>query len=488
MLYESPVPVRRLDHRLEPNPARVISRFFSPGDERRIRSIIDRVLALDEEDVAFVLSNVREHFSHKHPEFKDLVAENYEAVKPHVPDADAISERRSLLIGAYFTMEYAIESAALFNPSMVPADRQDGVPDGSIRFVMSLRATGEGHVSSIVFRSGRIDADGNIEVEPASPFSRQLEVVEDRTYVKADFQAQLVERGEYTEAAAAILNELGEQFTVHDARGVIRELQNSRTRMPAFDEAVEDFVSLARSNYQMRLPDETDVSEIVIFPFSEQESQGIEDVRLVYFTEDDGSTRYYGTYTAYNGSRIFPQLLDIPTPATTVTVRTLGGCYARNKGLALFPRKLDGDYVMISRPDGENLYLMRSKSVRIWNEAQRLQGPKFFWEFVQIGNCGSPLETEAGWLLLTHGVGPMRTYCIGATLLDRDDPARIIGQTEQPLLVPTGSERIGYVPNVVYSCGGMIHGQMLYIPFAQSDISSSFAVIHLPDLLNVLGG
>ncbi|MHC5112686.1 MAG: glycoside hydrolase family 130 protein, partial [Planctomycetota bacterium] len=253
----------------------------------------------------------------------------------------------------------------------------------------------------------------------------------------------------------------------------------------ASQETADIMLSLARSNYHLEMPADALVSEVVIFPSSENESNGIEDVRLVLFTDDDGSQTYYGTYTAYNGFRIFPQLLEI-SDFRTVKIHTLSGRNAQNKGMALFPRKVDGWYMMVSRLDNENLYLMRSDNVRFWNDAEVLQTPKFPWEIVQIGNCGSPLETPDGWLLLTHGVGPMRQYCMGATLLDLDNPSKIIGQTSQPLLVPIEDERDGYVPNVVYSCGAMIHHDQLVIPYAMSDFATGFATIPMDELLTHL--
>ncbi|MHC4697460.1 MAG: glycoside hydrolase family 130 protein [Planctomycetota bacterium] len=485
MKYESPVEVTRLPHKLLPDPARVITRFFCPGDEKRIKAIITRIMELSEMEVSFLVSRLKDRFGWKHVNFNDVVAENFEAVAPHVHDAAGISERRRLLIGAYFTMEYAIEAAALFNPSMVPAFNQDGLPSGSTRFLMALRATGEGHVSSIVFRRGVIDADMNIDIDPVSPYARQLKITENRVYEKATYRLKLIEMGGYSAPAGSVLKLLGDEFTLHDLNEAIDQERNSLETPALLQETAENMLSLARANYHMELPAGADPSEIVIFPFSENESHGIEDVRLVRFTDDDGTTRYYGTYTAFNGFRIVPQILEV-TDQRTVMVHTMSGCYAQNKGMALFPRKLDELYLMISRLDNENLYLMRSDNVRFWNEAQLIQTPKFAWELVQIGNCGSPLETDEGWLVLTHGVGPLRQYCIGATLLDREDPSRLIGQTKEPLLVPTGDERTGYVPNVVYSCGGMIHNDTLIIPYAMSDVCTSFATVPLQDLLAVL--
>lgn len=487
MEYESPVKVTRLPHKLVPDPNRVITRFFCPGDDRRIRDIIGRIMKLSEMEVSFLLSRLKDRFGWKHVNLKEIVLENFEAVARHVPDATDLSERRRILIGAYFTMEYAIEAAALFNPSMVPTEDQSGLPPGSTRFLMALRATGEGHISSIVFRRGVIDADANIEIDPVSPYARQLDVIEDRTYAKETYSDKLSEIGADSALARAVLDRLEDEFTLEDLNEAIEVTRNALDSRAELQEVADNMLSLARANYHMQLPQGSDPSELVIFPYSENESNGIEDVRFVRFTDDDGTVRYYGTYTAYNGFRIVPQLLEV-ADRRTVKVHTMSGRYAQNKGMALFPRKLNGCYLMISRLDNENLYLMRSTNVRYWNNAELIQAPKFPWELVQIGNCGSPLETDAGWLLLTHGVGPLRQYCIGATLLDRDEPSRLIGQTEQPLLVPTGEERAGYVPNVVYSCGGMIHNNTLIIPYAMSDVCTSFATLPLQDLLDVLSG
>jgi predicted GH43/DUF377 family glycosyl hydrolase len=253
------------------------------------------------------------------------------------------------------------------------------------------------------------------------------------------------------------------------------------------EESNDALLSLTRANYRLNLPPDADITELVIFPFSDHERRGIEDLRLVRFTADDGWCCYYGTYTAYDGFRIFPQLIEYE-PGRSAEIHMLTGNCAKNKGMALFPRKIGGKYAMVARLDNENLYYMESDDVLVWDDARLLQAPRFPWEVIQIGNCGSPLETEAGWLLLTHGVGPMRQYCIGATLLDHDEPWRVIGQTSEPLLVPTGRERVGYVPNVVYSCGGMIHRRFLVLPYAMSDSAASIAVIDLDELLKTLGG
>jgi predicted GH43/DUF377 family glycosyl hydrolase len=389
------------------------------------------------------------------------------------------------LIGASFTMEYSIESAALFNPSMAPAIDQAGVPSGSVRFVMSLRATGEGHVSSIVFRRGVIDVDGQVSVDVPGKHSRTLTALVPDNFEKSDFVRNLRALGSWTDQTEAIMALLSERFTRAELSDAIDRMRAKASVSGKSEESIDALLALARANYQLGVPPDADISEVVIFPFSDNERHGIEDMRLVRFTDDDGSSQYFGTYTAYNGFRIFPQLLSY-RQGGSIQIHMLSGVCAKNKGMALFPRKIGGVYAMVARLDNENLYYMESDDVLTWNDAQVLQRPRFPWEVIQIGNCGSPLETRAGWLLLTHGVGPMRQYCIGATLLDLEKPSRIIGQTSEPLLVPTGEERIGYVPNVVYSCGGMIHQGFLVLPYAMSDVASSIALINLDDLLTTL--
>ena len=477
--------VTRLPIRLEPDPARVISRRFIPGGEARIRGIIERILVIPEARLGPIIDGLQQRFAGRHIDGAEIVADSYDAVKQYVPNEGSVSPRRKQLIGACFTMEYAIEAAALFNPSMVPAMDQTGVPDGAARFLMSLRATGEGHISSIVFRRGIVDAKGGIEIEPAGPVSRQLTVVQDAAHSKEEFRQKLSEIGAYSDQTEQVLARMADPVTLGDLNRAIEEACASHADSPAFHRSVESMLWLVRSNYVLRIPPDADPAEVVIFPTSDAESQGIEDLRLVLFREDDDSTRYYGTYTAYNGTHIMPQLLEI-SAVDEVRIHTMSGACSQNKGLALFPRKLNGRYAMIGRIDAENLFLMYSENVRRWDEAQIIQRPKYDWEVMQIGNCGSPIETEAGWLLLTHAVGPVRQYSIGASLLSLDDPSKVIGRTREPLMVATGEERSGYVPNVVYSCGGMVHNGTLIIPYAMSDMCSGFATVPVRDLLALL--
>ncbi|MCG8509626.1 MAG: hypothetical protein MI741_10415, partial [Rhodospirillales bacterium] len=399
---------------------RVITRFFQPGGEERARVIIKRVCDLDETEVERLFNEVCRDFSSRHRNIERIFERHYNNVRHCIDNPESLSRTRQLLLGSYFTMEYSIESAALFNPSIVPHIDQGGTTEGELRFLMSLRATGEGHVSSIVFRTGRVDATGSIRFDPASRYVAKLRVSEDQRYDKRLFFYKLIEMAAYSDAARVVLDELPDYFTLGELEHKLMEVRERENRPSPFSESAENMLWLARSNYSLMVPPDTDPGEIVIFPSSENESQGIEDVRLTRFIDDDGEATYFGTYTAYNGFRILPQLLETQD-FRTIKIHTLNGKYVQNKGMALFPRKINGFYYMIGRLDGENMFLMRSDNVHFWNDAAKLQSPRYPWEFVQIGNCGPPIETDAGWLLLTHGVGPMREYCIGATLLDRDD-------------------------------------------------------------------
>jgi len=481
------VHVKRLPIELEPDSSRVITRFFGFGDENRMRGIVGRLLAIPEATVATLLARLERDFRPIHSNIDDVFRENYAAVKNYVTNQGAVSEVRQRFIGACFTMEYAIESAALFNPSMVPAIDQSNVPPGSVRFLMSLRATGEGHLSSIVFRRGLVHSDGSVTVDPPGRYSRPLRATIPVHFEKADFVKQLQALQMSSKHVQTILLRLGPRFTRAELSNAIDQLRNEVGVSGELEESSDALLALTQANYQIQVPQGADISEVVIFPFSDNERRGIEDLRLVRFTGDDGSVHYYGTYTAYDDFQIFPHLLEYPV-GQNVGVHMLTGRCAKNKGMALFPRTINGRYAMIARLDNENLYYTESHDVRVWDDAHLFRGPEFPWEVIQIGNCGSPIETEAGWLLLTHGVGPMRQYCIGAILLDLDNPSQIIGQTSEPILIPTGRERFGYVPNVVYSCGGMIHAGNLILPYAMSDVATSIAVIDLHELLDSLTG
>jgi len=480
-MSSQPLTLQRLPVRLTADPTWTITRLFWAGPERA-RKVIDRVTELDDRQVADLLASTMQDFAHLHIELDEIFLAHQTEVAHRVEMPAALTPERKRLIGAFFTLEYAFASAALFNPSMTPAVNQDGIEPGALRFTMSLRCVGEGHISSIVFRRGVIDSGGNITMEPTGPHHEPLRRAEDHPFNKVKFRVRLTRMGMRDEVLDAVLEHLNDPFTLEDLRNIVYHVQ-SRSKHPArCEDEARTFEWVAGCDYDIETAPGADLTEAVLFPMCAAESQGMEDMRIVRFTDDNGAIRYYGTYTAFNGHRILPQIVEMPHPGL-LRVRTLQGRAVENKGMALFPRKIGGRYMMSGRIDGENLFLLRSNNILIWDEAEMVQEPKFPWEFVQIGNCGSPIETDAGWLLLTHGVGTMRRYCIGATLLDRDDPTKLIGRLEHPLIVPTADERSGYVPNVVYSCGALVHNGLLVIPYGISDAATGFATVSLDDLL-----
>ena len=471
---------------IQADNSRVITKPFIPGPDHRIKEVVNRVLALSDEEVETLLQQVLWDFSGRHRHFKETLINNYKKIKHCVPSSDSITMETRLLLGSYFTCEYSVEAAALFNPSIVLHPNQKELPEGSVRFIMSFRATGEGHISSIEFRSGKIDSEGNMDFDPVSNYVETPELCQDKLYNKHLFGLKLTEMTASNEVTSHMLGELGEVFTFDQLQGKIAKLQSASDFDPDHKrDAIDMAMWLARSNYEIKFRYDRRISERVIFPVSENESKGIEDARFVHFTDDDDSVTYYATYTAYNGFVILPQLITTKD-FITFKVNTLNGKAVQNKGMALFPRKIDGKYVMLSRQDGVNNHIMFSENIHFWQESEIIQTPTHPWEFIQIGNCGSPIETDEGWLLLTHGVGAMRKYSIGIELLDLNDPSRIIGRLDEPILVPTDGEREGYVPNVVYSCGAMIHNDELVIPFAIADQRTSVAMISVPEVLSLM--
>jgi len=482
----SPVHLRRHEVTLLPESARVIIRPFIPSDIHRITTIIGRALALSEEDVMSDLAAVLAEFDCRHFDIEPVLLSHFQKVLPHVFTQRPLSRARQLLIGALFSGEYALESAALFNPSIVPHPDQADVPVGAMRFIMSLRATGEGHISSIEFRAGLIAQNGNISMDPVSRYVTVPEIVPNPSYRKKRFIIKLHEMGFENDHATAVMVPLADNFTRSDLNksvGTVRHETQPATR--DLLRTLECIQWLADSNYELLFPSRLAMSERIIFPVSLNESNGIEDARFVRFTDDDGTFMYYATYTAYNGRAILPQLIETED-FLHFRVLTLNGSAVQNKGMALFPRRICGRYAMLSRQDDENLFIMFSDNPHYWSDPQIILRPAEMWESVKIGNCGSPIETEVGWLVITHGVGPMRKYCIGVALLDLNDPTQVIGRLSKPLLCPEGNEREGYVPNVVYSCGSMLHGRELILPFAMSDKITAIASMSLDELLTAL--
>jgi predicted GH43/DUF377 family glycosyl hydrolase len=430
-----------------------------------------------------LMAKILRDFSTRHEDIHHIFERHLDRVKDFLPGNVVLNDVQKGLIGAYFTKEYAIEAAALFNPSIVPHPDQTHLEKGSLRFVMSLRATGEGHVSSIVFRSGILNRHNTFSFDPVSEFVETPDLKKDPVYNRSVFQQKLDEMKAGNEISAYVLGRLPEEFTFKELIEQIRSLKKSPQFSQAKQKAAFSVITwLADSNYEVDFHVDHRISERVIFPVSRNESRGIEDARFVQFFDDNQDVTYYATYTAYTGVTILPQLIET-RDFIHFKIRTLNGDAAQNKGMALFPRKIKGQYAMLSRQGGENNHIMFSDNLHFWQTSQVIQEPEQPWEFIQIGNCGSPLETDKGWIVLTHGVGPMRQYCIGAILLDLENPAQIIARLDEPLLTPDEKEREGYVPNVVYSCGSIIHHKELVIPYAVSDINSGIATVSVKDLL-----
>jgi len=480
-----PLKVIRRPEQLLPEDNRVIARYFDFPSRRHVKAILGRIMRLSDRHVSQLLEQTRANFAMRHRDMEAIFRDNFHEVQKSSRLPPEISEERKLLIGAYFTMEYSIESAALFNPSIVAHPDQSNLPEGALRFLMSMRATGEGHVSSIVFRRGIMDASGEISFDPPPQFAYCAKPTPDQPFEKAWFFRKLIEMGTYEPPMKDILDELPDHFNLDQLQQVIHSFSQKMEKSRTFQNAVADMIWVASANYELCFPPDCMPAEIVVFPATENECHGMEDLRLVYFVDDNRETFYAGTYTAFDGQRIRPMMIQT-CDFTTFKITTLGGKYAKNKGMALFPRRIGGCYMMISRHDAESLYLLTSYELHFWNEAKKLQKPNEPWELMKIGNCGSPLETEAGWILLTHGVGPIRQYCIGASLLDRDDPSCLLGRLKEPLLIPAENEREGYVPNVVYSCGSIIHNDQLIVPYAMSDSRTSFATVSVSELLDRL--
>ena len=472
---------------MRPDTARVVGQSHVPGDDpgsegpSRLSLLAQRVLGMTDDDVRDELGDVRRRFSARHRDLEGMLSRNAGPLAQLL--AGASSDRR-LLAGAYLSHEYAFE-AAVTNPSIVPAPDQSGLPEGATRFVMSLRAIGEGHVSSIEFRTGTAHADGSVDLDAPSPHA---ETGERRAavYERRSFGVKLGELGADRALAARVLDQLPRLFGPDELEEAVGVLDD--TPRAVSHETVKLINWLTASNYLLDFSPATSLSERLLWPEGPFESHGMEDARFVLFTEDDGTTTYYATYTAFDGFEILPQLIET-NDFRSFEITTVNGRSAQNKGMALFPRLIDDRYVALSRPDRENIHLVTSDDPRSWRAPSvPLRRPERPWEFAQMGNCGSPMETTEGWLVITHGVGPMRTYRLGAMLLDLEHPERVIADITDPILEATEEQRNGYVPNVVYSCGGMIHGDHLILPYGVADLSTEIARFSLAELLGAMTG
>jgi predicted GH43/DUF377 family glycosyl hydrolase len=481
----------RTKHRLTPDASRTVSRLFVPGQETLIRgdsrakAVIDRVLGMTEDEVDRTLARTKGRFAGRFRDLDATLESNYGLVAHRLGDEISMSTARRHLIGAYFTQQYALEAAALFNPSIVPHPDQAGCGPGELRFVMSLRAVGEGHLSSIEFRTGTISGESAVSIEEPGPFP-DAGHSRPGTCDRGVFQDKLAGLGHVGEDAQLLWSLLPRRFGPAELDAAIGELSRQQATRGDATALVDRVRWVAASSYQVEFDAEHAVSERVLWPGGPAESHGMEDARLVRFTDGEDLT-YYATYTAFDGSGVASHLLET-TDFRTFTVSPLAGPATQNKGMALFPRRIGGRYAALSRWDRESNAIAYSADRHRWGSAVTIHAPERPWELIQLGNCGSPIETPAGWLVFTHGVGPMREYAIGAILLDLDQPERLIAALPEPLLVADESERDGYVPNVVYSCGSLLHNGTVVLPYGCSDSSVRIAIVDLAQLLAELTG
>lgn len=478
------IPIERHALRVNPDSKRVIARYFFNG-EQRAKDVIERVMQMNEDHVFAIISPLLQEFSRRHRNITKILYRHCNRVTSFIEgmgyNPEEMSHCRKLLMGAYFTHEYSIESAAFFNPSIIEDPDQTGLEMGQKRLIISFRAVGEGHISSIAFRRAIVQKDNTIEILPAGNYVDGAELIRDTVYEKKLFFERIVTARIDKMVIKELKSRMAEKFDYDTLQKTVLDLQKMQQSDRKKTE-LEKVLWLSDSYSNISFSLDTDISDRVIFPMSELERKGIEDARFVKFT-DEGSTVYYATYTAFDGALIMPKLLQT-TDFYNFKIRPLHGAGAKNKGLALFPRKINGNYVMLSRIDGCNNYIMQSSNIILWENPQLLQRPRHSWELVQIGNCGSPIETDRGWLVIGHGVGPMRRYVLSASLLKLDDPTMEIGRLSEPLLSPNQDEREGYVPNVVYSCGGITYNGKLIVPYGLSDYSSSFMTVDLNALLD----
>lgn len=471
--------ITRTAIRFTANPERVILRYLSLQGPHRVPHIAERIDRLSEPEAESLLAETRTLFADRHRHLDNAFRQHLAEASQRHSLPEHWSETRRLLLGACMTMEYSTQAAALFNPSIVRHPDQSGLPEGTIRFIMSLRATGESHISSVEFRTGLLTADGQIQLDDLTPYATRSAKNWQKAYTK-DFVRERLRY--FLHTSENVLDELPDTFTAPEAARILTNLPDSGGHS-RFYESQKALLEILDTNYDLVCEPDVPLTERVIFPNAKGESKGMEDVRFVQFTHEDGTTCYYSTYTAYDGETIKCQLMET-TDFVEFRVRTMYGDGIQDKGMALFPEKIGGRYVMLSRQGGEYINIMFSQDLHVWDSWQTLAKPEFGWETVQLGNCGSPIKTEQGWLVLTHGVGPLRRYAIGVILLDLQDPTRVIGRLAKPLIEPLESEREGYVPNVVYTCGWLQHNDQLIIPYAMSDSACGIITLSVQELLD----
>ena len=490
MSFTETVEVRRHPQRLVADSSRVVAQLFVPGQEgpmvgeSRAGPVVQRILALDDREVDEAMAEVAARFRARHRDLDALLDEHFELVAHRVPEFASLPVPRRRLIGAYFTQEIAVEAAAVCNPSMVAHPDQRGVGAGDLRFAMSVRAVGEGHRSSIEFRTGVVGADGDVRVEPpAAPLVSGRPVP--MAYRRDLFHRVLRAMDDDLSSAAYVLDSLPDPFTALELDDALHQLSGQLVTRRGATRTIDRIRRIAASNYGVDFPPDSLLSQRVLLPTAPTEAAGMEDARWVRFCDDDGTVTYHATYTAWDGEHIAVQLLTT-TDFVSFTSTQLTGQGAANKGMALFPRRIGGRYAALSRWDRATNSVVMSDDLGHWDHPASLVAPRRSWDLVQLGNCGSPIATPAGWLALTHGVGPMRRYVIGAELLDIDDPTRVIASLTEPLVTPAEDERDGYVPNVVYSCGALLHGDRVVIPVGLGDASIRVVTVSLDQLLDRL--
>jgi predicted GH43/DUF377 family glycosyl hydrolase len=477
----------RTGPRISRNPRRVIARLFVPGEEQpgsrsRANAVLSRILALTEEEVTEMAESVIAAFRGRHRDLMGAFSDHFAVVDLDAAGVRRISAERRMLVGASFTQEYAPEGAALYNPSMVAHPDQSGLGDGEIRFLMTVRCVGEGHVSSIGFRSGVIGPGGVLRVDDTGPLLGTGTTRPAGYFQRGPFLARVADLGSDTEDAENLLRGLPETFTPDHLAQRLAAIHEHTLNRQRGQHAVEMINQVASTTYDVAFEPTSELTERLLWPTAPVESNGMEDARLVRFTEDDGDVTYYATYTAYDGANIAPQLFATKD-FRQFHLSAVAGRAAQNKGMCLFPRRIGGHFVALSRWDRESTSLTVSDDLRIWTESRPVQSPRYAWEVIQVGNCGSPIETPEGWLVLTHGVGPMRVYGIGAILLDLTDPSIVLATLRRPLLTADASERDGYVPNVVYSCGAILHDDLLWLPYGIGDSRIGIAYASLTEIL-----
>jgi len=483
------IKVNRKNVLFSPDSSRVIARFNYSGDEKS-KEIILKIIGLSEQAAKEELVKILRGYSKRHRNISSIFENNFNKLSHVLKELNinpnGIGIIMKTLIGSYFTKEYSIESAAFFNPSVVEDPDQSEVQKGQKRVIFSFRATGEGHISSIVFRGGTLDEDCNLQVEEPGKMLNEAKNIKRHAYNKNHFFSELSElHKDDQDIVTKLFSKLPENFSYGELERVVKKTKKELNLCLSGKILCDEIMWLASSHYEINFSLDTDISERVIFPISDNEKNGIEDARFVKFTDDNGEITYYATYTAYDGITILPKLMTTKN-FYHFKITPINGQVARNKGMALFPRKINGKYAMLCRIDGINNYISFSNDLNRWNDAKLLQKPKYPWEFVQVGNCGSPIETKDGWLVITHAVGQMREYVMGASLFELDHPEIEIGRLNMPLMIPNEIEREGYVPNVIYSCGSIVHNGILCIPYAMSDYASSFATVNLEELLTEL--